>query len=90
MSNLPEHMKQAARMWVERAEPHPRMLGSFMRAVLTNNLVDAFAHADRENREAMYEWAKWLYNDIPSPAWGSSEKLDAWYAAHHEVAADGA
>ncbi len=58
-----------------------------MRAVLTNNLVEAFACADCENHTAMGHWAMWLYNDVPSPAWGSAEKLDAWYARHHVVIA---
>ena len=73
---LPEHMQEAARLYIEEGE----MPGSFLVAVLTNNLVEAFGKADEVNRSCLREWVLWLYNDIPEAAWGSAEKVLAWCA----------
>tara|TARA_R110000822_G_scaffold113041_1_gene244112 strand:- start:1887 stop:2204 length:318 start_codon:yes stop_codon:yes gene_type:complete len=52
--------------------------GHFLTAVLTNDFVGAVGHADRENLSLLREWAMYLYNEIPSKAWGSKEKLKAY------------
>jgi len=71
---LPEHMREPAQLYIERGiEP-----GSFLLAVLGNDLVGAFARADQINTAVMDDWACWLYNDVPSAAWGSPEKVAAW------------
>jgi hypothetical protein len=80
---LPEHMRQSVSDWIERAEPHPAQMGSFLRAVLSDKLVEAYAAADEANTVAMREWAAFLYEYAPRNAWGSYEALSAWHAAHH-------
>ncbi len=76
-ATLPEHMREGARDYVERGwKP-----GDFLRAVLENNLVEAFGHADLINRLAMDDWAKWLWNEAPKGCWGSPEKVAAWIKA---------
>ena len=78
---LPEHMQDSARLYVERGiEP-----GGFLCAVLENNLTEAFGRADSINRDAMFEWACWLYNDAPGDCWGSPEKVAAWIKTHKEA-----
>jgi len=77
---LPEAMRPHARDYVERHLP----VGGFLYAVLSNNLVDAFGHADKDNRAAMGDWVLWLFNDIPSKCWGSEDKVDAWLASGEE------
>jgi hypothetical protein len=73
-SLLPEHMQDGARRYIENhIEP-----GGFMRAVLENNLVEAFARADSINAEHMPQWAQWLYWQCPSSAWGSKSTVDRW------------
>jgi len=52
--------------------------GDFLRAVLSNNLVDSFSHADDENLTAMQEIVKHIYFELPSRCWGSPEKVEAW------------
>ena len=70
-------MQGGARDYVERGyEP-----GSFLGAVLENNLVEAFGHVDAVNRAAMGAWAQWLWNEAPSSCWGSPAKVAAWIAA---------
>jgi hypothetical protein len=71
---LPHHMRNAARTYVEdRKRP-----GSFLMAVLCNDLVEAFHRADKTNNAAMELWASWLYNECPSPLWGSPTKVRDW------------
>lgn len=65
--------------WIETARIPPRLMGSFMRAVLTNDLMGAFGHADEQNAAAMRAWTMFLYNDAPSECYGSAEKLQAWH-----------
>lgn len=76
-STLPEHMRQGAEDYIERGYKP----GSFLYAVLTNDLVEAFGHADDSNLAAMHTWAKWLYNEAPRTCWGSPERVAEWLAA---------
>ncbi len=75
-SRLPAHMQDGARRYVEQ---HCRV-GSFLTAVLENDLVGAYSAADEENTAAMRDWAAWLYNECPAEAWGSPDKVTAWLA----------
>lgn len=52
--------------------------GSFLQAVLENNLREAFARADEGNRAAMFEIVKYCHNNIPADCWGSEAKVAAW------------
>lgn len=62
--------------------------GSFLTAVLSNDLREAFARADDENAAHMHNWVKFFYNYAPSGCWGSPEKVQAWMArAQQEQAA---
>jgi hypothetical protein len=76
-STLPEHMRQGAEDYVERGYKP----GSFLRAVLANDLVESFGHADDTNVAAMHTWAQWLFNEAPSMCWGSTERVDRWINA---------
>ncbi len=71
---IPEYTKEAIDNWVR----HGWQPGSFVQAVLENNLSEAFARADDTNTRFMKEIVMYVYNEIPSPAWGSPEKVDAW------------
>lgn len=54
---------------------HP---GGFVTSVLSNNLKMSFSSADVHNRNAMFEIVKYLYNEIPSVAWGSPKEVEEW------------
>lgn len=73
-NNLPEHMQDAAREYVELGMPP----GGFLYAVLCNQLVEAFGKADQINRANMYVWAEWLFNEAPYKCWGSPERVKNW------------
>ncbi len=52
--------------------------GSFLAAVVCNNLSDACKYADPSNRRKLFEYIEWLYNNAPATCWGSNEKMEAW------------
>ena len=72
-NRLPPYMQAPARAYIEHGVPP----GVFLRAVLRNDLFDAFARADDDNQREMLEWARWL-NSIPGAAWGGLGRVDAW------------
>ena len=81
VSMLPEHMQPA----VEGYYYNGQYPGSFLRAVLSNQLLQSFEAADEINEAHMKDWVMFLYNELPSSAWGSSEKVDLWILARaHE------
>jgi len=74
---LPSHMQDCARRYIEdRIEP-----GSFLTAVICNDLAGAFLKADDTNYTAMGDWVKFFYWEAPSDCWGSPEKFKAWTAS---------
>lgn len=73
-SKIPEHCRDGLRLYVERGIPP----GSFVTAVLENNLVEAFGRADHVNMGRIRDYADWLYNDAPSSSWGSPARVKAW------------
>jgi hypothetical protein len=58
------------------------MPGSFLSAVLANDLVGAVGAGDHENTSLLFSYAMFLYNEMPSRAsgemWGSREVCRAW------------
>lgn len=56
--------------------------GSFLMAVLNNDLNQACARADRFNRQVIPDYVRWLVNEAPCECWGSPEKVNAWLLAH--------
>ncbi len=71
---LPTHMRDTVRLYVLKGIPG----GSFLNAVLSNKLVEAFSRADDMNAAAMRSWASWLHNFAPSGCWGSQDDVTAW------------
>jgi len=55
--------------------------GSFLRAVLCNDLTWAVLHADEENFSSLLHIVRWLHNEAPSAAWGSREAYISWISA---------
>lgn len=77
---IPEHMRGGLARYIEHhIEP-----GSFLRAVLENDLKGAISYADSTNRFLLFDYVNYLYNDAPSVCWGSPEKVAAWLAMRQE------
>jgi hypothetical protein len=83
---IPAHIK--AELLSYRQGNHPYPFGSFLTAVLANDLVGAVAKADDNNRRIISEYAAFLYNEMPSRT--GSPTLDMWgsYAAVNHTIAD--
>lgn len=58
--------------------------GDFLRELFSNRLVQAFGRADPVNRSLMHQWALYVYNVLPSRAWGSPEAVAAWTSKEHD------
>ena len=52
--------------------------GSFLSAVICNDLVEACGRGDPESLRNLPAIVAWLYNEAPAECWGSREKMDAW------------
>jgi hypothetical protein len=52
--------------------------GSFLQAVLSNDLMDAMGRADIESRMDLFEISQFVYNKMPSASWGSRKRVDEW------------
>lgn len=52
--------------------------GSFIMAVLENNLHAAMTRADGTSWDAIRELMEFVYFDLPADSWGSEEAVAAW------------
>ena len=90
--NLPQH-------WLDGIQSHlpPRMVpgllryledgikpGSFLTAIIENNLKEACAMADEENKYLIWDYVNVLYNYAPSDSWGSPERMKQWIEARNK------
>jgi hypothetical protein len=73
---LPAHMQDGMRLYIERGIPP----GSFQRAVLSNDLMEAFRRADDVNSHAMRSYAVFLANQAPCGCFGSPDHVKEWVA----------
>ncbi len=71
---IPSQMHGAVERYLMQGIPP----GSFLTAVLENDLVGSFGRADGENLEAMKGWADFIYNYLPTGCHGSPEVVDDW------------
>ncbi len=73
-TNVPEHTHDGyVRYFCNHLMP-----GSFLRAVLTNDLRGACLAGDEVNRAALAQHVLFLWNFAPADAWGSPERVKAW------------
>lgn len=67
---------------LERYSKHGIETGGFLRAVLENNLMEAVARADMENRKNIHSICTYIYNNLPHEIWGSFEKVEHHIKKH--------
>ena len=60
---------------LDRYVNHKILPGGFLTAVLSNDLFLAVGRADRENLAALPEIVQYIYNELPTGAWGSEEAV---------------
>lgn len=50
----------------------------FLRAVLENNLSEAFGRADDDDMASMFHIVAYIYQEAPRGCWGSPERVRLW------------
>ena len=78
------HMADVVERWIEHGVPG----GSFLMAVVTNDLREAAARSDDTNRHLLFEWVAWFHNNAPIGSWGSPEAARQWMTRHAEQRED--
>lgn len=73
-SLLPEHMQESMMLYITQGVP----VGSFLRAVLCNDLAAAAANADEVNQRYLFNYAMFLHNHAPLLCHGSAENYERW------------
>lgn len=61
---------------------HGISAGSFLDAVLRNDLRLACGKSDSDGCKHLWNICAFLYNHFPMAAWGSNEAVDRWIATH--------
>lgn len=72
--SCPQNIKESLRRYVEVGCP----TGSFLEAVLENNLREAIGRADYMNLVALPHIVAYCYSEIPNVCWGSPTRVEAW------------
>lgn len=73
-SGLPAHMQDGTRLYIEEGIPP----GGFLSAIISNDLFLALGKADHINRERIFDWCAFFYNQAPHGSYGSPEAMQAW------------
>jgi len=71
---IPDHTRETLIAYV--IDRHPP--GSFLRAVMENNLTEAVCQADELNLPAIHPIVVWAYNFVPALARGNPAKVRSW------------
>jgi hypothetical protein len=77
---IPDYMHDGLVLWVLHGIP----TGSFLWAVLENDLSTACACADETNQHRLFNYVKWLHNHAPIGSWGSPRVVQQWYESRRE------
>lgn len=77
---IPDRMMVGLRAWIEEGRP----TGSFLKAVLRNDLREACALADDENLANLPAYVGYLHNEAPSLCHGSPERVKEWFEKHEK------
>jgi len=79
-TKLPEGLRGGAQRWIENGI----VPGSFLTAVICNDLTESVTYATDINLSEMWNIVHFFYWEAPSQCWGSREKMIAWRDMHEE------
>lgn len=72
--SIPSHMQTPLLGYIENYIP----TGSFLHAILANDLEGAVSRADETNLWLIPVYVSFLYNEAPITCWGSHAKVISW------------
>lgn len=81
---VPQAIFESLKLYVTQRVP----TGSFLNAVLCNDLFDACGRADPYSAAALPKICELIYNRCPAECFGSQEKVDAWLEARVTIKGD--
>jgi hypothetical protein len=62
--------------------------GSFLEAIICNDLREACMRADHINQRIIWDIVYWFYNEAPIGTWGSSENYRRWLSKFRKESAE--
>jgi len=71
---IPDHLVGGLRRYAVKRE----LPGHFLTKVLENDLSGACGRADPVSASALPVLVAWMYNHLPSSAWGGPKKVREW------------
>lgn len=71
---VPDHLRGGIFRYIEQGIPP----GSFLTAVIHNDLREAIGQADHINILALPTIVAWFHNNAPAVCWGSKAQMQAW------------
>ena len=77
-------MEKRIKDGLDRYEKQHTQTGSFLRAVLENDLMKAVDRADFDSYRDLYEICNYISNELPSTCHGSPEIVAKWIANEDE------
>lgn len=76
---------RAPKEGIDRYVDHGVPTGSFLLAVLSNDLFEAVARADEYNQLALVEICRYIHDYTPNTCHGSPERVAAWLKFHRDT-----
>lgn len=71
---LPEGLRDGVKLYIEDGiKP-----GSFLTAVVCNDLKESFGRADENSIRRMFDIVSFFYNEVPLNCWGSKKNMETW------------
>lgn len=70
---MPNHLRESLDRYARYGIP----TGDFLKAVLSNDLMEACGRADVDNAELLPVIVSYIYNALPGTCWGSRDKVKA-------------
>jgi hypothetical protein len=71
---IPDYMADHIKLYLKRGVPP----GSFLTAVICNDLLGACMTADGLNIANLPAYAAYFYKEVSNDAWGSKEKMETY------------
>lgn len=75
--DVPERLLMSLDMYAQEKRP----VGSFLKAVLENDLFMAVGYADPESMACLKKIVTYIHCQLPSGCWGSKDNVKEWLSS---------
>ena len=77
---IPSHLIRALLLYARERQP----VGHFLQNVIANDLMGAMGRAAPVSRASLYQLTMFIFNELPSPCWGTQSRYNMWLAEEKE------